>query len=481
MNQRHSRPHLEPEGTTDPVSHGDPESRRRRVIPAIVLAVAACVIFTLLSDGCRHFAREENVPLAAFPGRISQAPQVRMVVKKSAASVQFELRGPFKLYDEQGREIPHSSKKLASVSMSYNGRQLMLGRQPLAPNGRSLTRIRFSPEDLGSLKIDGSVYPGDVEFIGVKGKSALHVVVHLNIENYVCGVLDGEVPVDRWHDEALKAQAVASRTYAMYFMLKNSGQMWDFGRTGREAQQYKPGVVRNARINRAVNLTSGEILTWENMVFPAYFHSSCGGHTLDSAKVFTRKSIEPLRGVPCTWCTESDVGNSYADWKSSYTINTIAARLQRGARNDVHLKAAVKLGSIRSVEVAEKTEDGRITYFLVRGHKSPGKALVLANNFRLAMGASDLRSTKCEMKHSGGRYQFHGAGWGHGVGLCQWGSQGMARDGYRSEDILDHYYPYSRQVKMVYSEPEPVAADETVPAAPGRPVRPDPDADRPKG
>ena len=80
------------------------------------------------------------------------------------------------------------------------------------------------------------------------------------------------------------------------------------------------------RTCQAVNSTSGQVMTWQNRVFPAYFHSSCGGHTLDSAKVFNRISIKPLSGVACKYCSDPKL-NKFAHWKKTYSIGTIAHRL----------------------------------------------------------------------------------------------------------------------------------------------------------
>ncbi len=400
--------------------------------------------------------KEEQAPLAAFPGRIGRAPVVRMAVRTKSTAVRIEVKGPYDIFDGDGALVGSSPRRLAAVFASFDGSQLWLGDLRMSAHGKKLARMRIRPRQLGSLEIDHKIYPGDVELIGVAGTRTLHGVVHMNIEEYVCGVLAGEVPVEKWHDQALKAQAVASRTYAMYYHLVNREKAWDFGRTGREAQQYKPGIVRNSRVNQAVNSTSGQVMTWQNRVFPAYFHSSCGGHTLDSSKVFNRISIKPLSGVVCKYCTDSKL-NKFAHWKKTYSMGTIAHRLDRAAGHMPELRKLRGKGGIRALEVAEQSADGRIVRFRVRVHLSPGSYEFWANDIRLAMGPNDLRSTKCKMTTNKvappSRYYFEGSGWGHGVGLCQWGSLAMARAGYDYQDVVSHYFPYSRIVRMTYDEP----------------------------
>ncbi|HOX07351.1 MAG TPA: SpoIID/LytB domain-containing protein [Planctomycetota bacterium] len=432
----------------------DPETIRRNVTRVVVLAVAAFALVAIFS--CRQLPRSEDVPLHAFPGPFKDAPKVRLIVRQKAQAVNLAVTGPFRLYDGSGAEIPITMKRLAAAPVTFRDRCLAVGSLPLRPNSEDLGRLRIVPEKSGTVEISGQVFPGDVELIGVRGTSTLHVVVHMDIEEYLCGVLAGEVPVDRWNEEALRAQAVASRTYALYYSLRNASDPWDFGMTGREAQEYRPGVSRNAKINLAVNSTRGEVLTWNNMIFPAWFHSSCGGHTVDATAVFTRRHIDALGGAECRWCRQQP-DNKYASWKRDINFTVIADRLAKELSDDPEvgptMRKITKNKPLRSLEVAEKAPDGRITKFLARGPGDPGSVEIRANDVRLAIGPSELPSTNCSMT-PGSRYRFEGAGWGHGVGLCQFGAQGQAQDGRNYQEILATYFPSSRIVKMAYSLPE---------------------------
>jgi stage II sporulation protein D len=456
-----SRPDLAAELAEKP--GGGPDAPRSGVLIVRTSVIVGAFVVLLGIFSCRELPREEDVPLAAFPGRIETAPKIRMVVRRNAGSVPMEVRGAFRVFDERGNEISNRNKKLSRLYVTYNGRHLKLGALPMVVGGDNITRMRIQPREVGSLEVGDKVYPGDVEFIGVPGRQTLHCIIHMNIEEYICGVLAGEVPVDKWHEEALKAQAVSSRTYAMYQHLKNRSKVWDFGPTGKEAQEYKPGIVRNARINRAVNMTSGQVLTWQNRVFPTYFHSSCGGHTLDSSKIFTTMAIKPLGGAPCTWCSDPKLGNKFSAWKKTMSMNSIASRLNKGAGAIPELRKLRGKGGIYALEVAEQDPAGRVTLFRVRVHYAPGSIDCWANDVRIALGTRDLPSTNCKVTTNKlsppTRYYFEGGGWGHGVGLCQWGSLGMARAGYDYQDVLAHYFPYSRIIRMVYDRPEdaPVA------------------------
>jgi stage II sporulation protein D len=494
--KRSSRPVIDPEGPVDGPGSRDPVSRDTMVRAAVIVGA---FIFLMAIFSCRGVERAEDRPLAAFPARVEKAPEVRIVLAERSSAVEMALEGPFRIMDDAGREVFNRNSRLGRLHVSFDGTQIRLGALPMVvrdrpdARGEPMAVIRIVPGEVGSLSINGKVYPGDVEFIGIPGTKTLHCVLHLNIEMYVCGVLGGEVPVDKWHDEALRAHAVVSRTYAMFYHLLNAGKPWDFGATGREAQEFSPGVPRNARVNRAVNGTRGQVLAWNNQVFPAFFHSSCGGHTLDSSHVFTKTSIKPLSGRECTWCLKPELGNKLASWEKRMTMATIASRLAAGGQKNPELARQLRgKGDIYSLEAAERSPDGRVVSFKVRFPYAPGSAVLWANDVRLALGARELPSTKCEMDVSRSAVAFKGSGWGHGVGLCQFGSLGMAMAGNGYQDILAYYYPHSQIVRMGYEETGPGGAEETSgpagngvkapPAPTGRPpVRTKTDADRAGG
>lgn len=422
-----------------------------------MVIVAAALLSLLVIFSCRQQPRNEEIPLYSFPEPYKNEPRIRMLVRQNAPAVTVAVTGSFKLYDSRGALIPNTNSRLARISATYSQRErcLMLGNQPLRPNGDNLERVRISPDESGTLELEGRAYPGELELIAEKKNGTLHAVVRMGLEDYVIGVLAGEVPWETWNEEALKAQAVASRTYALYYSLRNQDALWDFGDTGRYAQQFKPGTLRNSALNRIVGSTAGEVLTWNNMIFPAWFHSSCGGHTADASTVFTRQRIDPLGGVECPWCKEVP-GNKYASWKKELNIanvhNSIGA--SRDLREDPAVGDAIKhIGPVRALEVAGKAPDGRITSFVVRGPYTPGSVEVRANDIRLAIGPSVLPSTNCTMTAAGGRYHFDGSGWGHGVGLCQFGAQGQALKGRSYQDIVATYFPSSRLVKLTYARP----------------------------
>ena len=173
------------------------------------------------------------------------------------------------------------------------------------------------------------------------------------------------------------------------------------------------------------------VYNWE--LFPGYFHSTCGGHTEDINIVFNLRSIPPLSGVDCGYCNKS----KYYNWRTNLKKDEIERKLNN---------AKFKVKKISRI-VTEKTGPGGHPSTIKIEH-SGGTKRVNANEFRLIVGPNNLRSTAFKVKNNGSSLTFAGSGWGHGVGLCQYGTQGMANSGFKWYDILKHYYPKIDLVKI---------------------------------
>ena len=145
-------------------------------------------------------------------------------------------------------------------------------------------------------------------------------------------------------------------------------------------------------------------------LFPGYFHSTCGGHTEDVNLVFNLKSILPLSGVDCGYCNKS----KYYTWKKEFGMDEIERKLSSAQIEDI------------SDIVAENIGPGGHCSTVMIEHQGGAKSFN-ANAFRLMIGPNNLLSTAFKIKNNGDSVTFEGKGWGHGVGLCQYGMQNMAR------------------------------------------------------
>ena len=254
-----------------------------------------------------------------------------------------------------------------------------------------------------------------------------------------------------WHAEALKVQAIIARTYCLHIKRRfGRTRSWDLNK-GQAHQVYRGVDAEHPRIWDAVDHTRGQCLTGQGTddayaIFPTYYSAICGGHTENSQHVFG-DSFVPLSGVACSYCQDVAKLGQYLWPMAQYPKKTVSDRI---------LRRYAKLGSLGSiVELSPATQSdyagyARITSFKLTGVN--GKTDYLrAEDLRLTVDPSgrEIQSTVCRIADWGDQWAFIGGrGWGHGVGMCQCGAQGLAKHGSTYQDILQHYYPGSRIVSI---------------------------------
>jgi stage II sporulation protein D len=292
-----------------------------------------------------------------------------------------------------------------------------MGRQPI--------RVSSSGEQV---KVNGKAYRGTIE-IRKKGNGTLLVINDLDLESYLLGVVAAEIPAD-WEMEALKAQAIASRTYALY-QKRNAGRRPYHILATVDSQMYLGKRGERQRAAMAVEKTRGMILTYHGEVIPAFYHASCGGHTEDALELWGID--EPyLKGVDCDCQNIS----TYGSWEKRVTMAGIIGALRR---------EGYRLGEIGSVEIGKLTAAGRVKTVLFR--HAGGTTSVPAETLRATLGYSSLPSIFFEPEIIDREVVLSGRGLGHGVGLCQWGAKEMAQRGADFQAILAYYYPGAALVR----------------------------------
>ena len=249
----------------------------------------------------------------------------------------------------------------------------------------------------------------------------------LNLADYVMGVLAGEMRND-WPMEALKAQAILARTFVLKFISEKQSKYdgADISTDISEAQAYAPDQI-NERIEKAVSETRGQVLSAGGELPYAWFHAHSGGKTELPVEGLDYDQENPsyLRVVESP---DSDSApTTVKNWSATFTANQVA----RAAK-----EAGVDVGStVTSIEAGKKSESGRTIYFLINGRQVSAPAL------RLQLDSTVLKSTlisSVELKD--GRVTFTGSGYGHGVGMSQWGAYALALDGRTAEEIISWYY-----------------------------------------
>jgi stage II sporulation protein D len=331
----------------------------------------------------------------------------------STGSFQYQLRKGGKRYS-----IKNSVRVRALGRAMIFGQKSFKGEVIVVPSGSSDT-----------LKINGRRYRGALVFHPL-GRGRYDIVEYVDLESYLYGVLPKEVD-PKWPMEALKAQAVVSRTYALANKSQAPEERYDLMDSVYD-QVFGGLEVESPSSNQAVDATRGEILVdGAGKPLQSYFHSSCGGRTERPEHVWKSPAQnEAFGSVEDLFCQE----DPHYRWTLELSYATIRRRCQR---------AGIRIREIRKIEVVRKSPSGRAEMIALKTAR--GTVEVPGNRFRLAIGADLLRSTLLvELKAGKKSAVFVGKGWGHGVGLCQWGTRGRAMAGQSHQEILKAYYPGSK-------------------------------------
>ena len=266
-----------------------------------------------------------------------------------------------------------------------------------------------------------NIYAGKI-FI-VPAQNTFLLVEHADLETYLYGVLPYEMSYS-WPLEALKAQAVAARTYTLKTIETIKNKYFDLYSDVR-SQMYKGGGKQYPSVRTAVDETKSKVLMYNNRLFYTYYHGNCGGGTDDVTSWDTAaKSIKPLSGASCAY----DAHSKNHQWKS----DILYAKAATYAKN-IGLE-----GKLKNIKIARKTSSGRATLLTLQTSK--GTKNVPCNKFRLAVGLKSCKITHISFPVKG-YIHFEGYGYGHGIGMCQDGAHGMAKAGKKYDQILKHYYP----------------------------------------
>ncbi len=306
------------------------------------------------------------------------------------------------------------------------------GRLRLLETGDELERALVLPADAAELlSADATPYRGVMEVLPAEG--ALVTVVNVvQLEDYLRGVVPNELAPEAFPQiEALKAQAVAARSYVLAHLGDYRSRGYDVCATAA-CQVYRGPASEHRLTDRAVLETRGIVATWRGRAIHAFYTSTCGGHTEAGTAVFGDRAPY-LRGVACP--TERPLADDSADrggrWEVRLTPGDVARAVARYG----------SVGQVLDLVPNRVGVSGRVVELRVVG--SEGQLDLLGQRVRLGLGLRESLFVLRKESSANGvleRFVITGKGWGHGVGLCQVGASGMARAGASFEDILKHYY-----------------------------------------
>jgi len=367
-------------------------------------------------------------------------PEITVGVFERQEKIQISAENGFAIYDISSKKVEvfkRWNKSVLDVSVTERGFGFL--------THRNLRHIEIVPFRKHPIHVNKMVFRGILR-IREDRFGKMTVINVLDVESYLYGVIKSEMLLNS-PIEALKAQAVVARTYAIRNQdkfLKDLG----FGLTRDVRSQVYNGVLDEHDLAiQVVDATRGRILTHEGQPISAYYHSACGGATQDSGTWGNR--IAYLKATDCKYC------ENYKDLHWEYELSL------RDLTNKLREKGHV-LSNISDVKLSKDAFGRVIRVELVH---ADGTMKMNANHLRTLLGPNVLRSTMFNdlsrqsgdtdpaekaidqilnsfmSRMNGDRsIRWHGKGFGHGVGLCQWGAKGLANKGYNFENILKYYY-----------------------------------------
>jgi len=249
----------------------------------------------------------------------------------------------------------------------------------------------------------------------------------MKMEEYIAGVVAGEMKAD-WPIEALAAQAILARTFTVQ-AIEEKGGVPERGTQAstdiKEFQAYNAKEI-NDNVKRAVEMTRGMVITYQGKAINSWFHASAGGITAMAKEGLDYKKDEP----PYIKSVQSPDDLAPADVKN-WTVTFSKQEIM-----DVLAKQGKKVSSIDSFAIGDKGPSSRATTFVINGDTR-----VSAPEVRIGLGSTKLKSLLLDkVEVTGDNVSFTGKGYGHGVGMSQWGAHKMAKDGKKPEDIVGFYF-----------------------------------------
>jgi stage II sporulation protein D len=406
------------------------------------LAVSASILMVLLF-GCRRKGQP------AQPSTISELeqPRVRVLLVNNVTRCLFSCEGPVFVTTAEP-VLPQAHFETVEKAVNI---ELSDGRISFGGWGCQSDKLQITPDNDSVFTLNGIRYRGELEVIIAGDANSFDVVNIVGTEEYLAGVIGAEMP-SYWEPQALEAQAIAARTYCLYIKQRfGMNRHWDVRKTAAH-QMYRGVSEETPAVWKAIKNTAGEVLVCKQPdktedIFPSYYASTCAGHTENSKNVFG-DTYEPLAGVPCKYCLEI-TKKEFLNWPA---VNMTAEQLDKKLFE--RYPKLQKLGSIEQIStISPSRYDGltRLTWIKLGGADGSSDTL-RAEDFRLALDHRGLKikSAAFEIRKTATGWAFtSGKGYGHGVGMCQCGAEGMARKGKNTEEILSYYYPGAK-IKKLY-------------------------------
>ncbi len=375
-------------------------------------------------------------------------PFVRVLLDTVKDNVKLSGTTSFSLECFRGEEsyVYHGSKAI-TVKQNNGTMSVYLADGKI---GDKYTEILISPRgNRGYLTYNKTKYRGMIRVLSRGRKIQVINVIHM--DDYLLGVVPPEIGFFKGEVvEAIKAQAVAARTYAMSHINQYPDEEYDM--KADVSDQVYLGVDSEIDVvSKAVNDTRGFVMKYRGKLINAYYHSTCGGYTDDIEDVWEKRDMPYLRAVAdenCKW-------SKYYNWKESFTRDQLKLMIEQYLSSERGRR--IKIGKITDIFVKSTTSGGRVAQLEVMTENHSYKfgrdkirwVFKRASNPEMILQSARF-DIKLKRKSNGEieRIDLIGGGYGHGVGMCQCGAIGMSRKGEIFQNILKHFYTNIDLVKM---------------------------------
>jgi len=361
--------------------------------------------------------------ISAYDNAYAAIPTVRVRVFDNISTLHIEGHD-LQLIDTYKNLYIYKKHGLSYIIVSAGSRGIIVNKKLYSAR---LVTLLFSD---GIVKINNKSLRGHLEISDTDNRRLI-VVNEINLESYVAGIVNAEMP-HTWPIEALKAQAVVARSYALWQKARHLNNYYDMN-SGFMDQVYLGVTSEDRKGWKAVNSTRGQIITYKGKPILAMYHSMCGGETENSEDAIGYK-YSYLRAVKCGFCRTAP--GFY--WRYSISFGNLAHRL---------ITNGYLLSKVYGFKIMKRSRTHRV--MIARITTDHGKIDLDGARLRKIMGYVKLRSTLFWIRIKGKEILFHGRGFGHGVGMCQWGAYNMAKKGYNYKQII-HFYYTDVKIKKLY-------------------------------
>lgn len=411
-----------------------------------IIRGAIFVLLTLLFWSCGSVPGLQEEVMETY----IKVPFVRVLLQDQSGKIEIAGDGSFAIeclqFDKQ--TIYYSSQPIRIENGYENLRVINKTGDWIAEN---LTEVNIIPRGKGNrIKVGNRRYRGIMKIIPHGLNIRLINIIHM--EDYLKGVVPPELgPRVKEEFASIEAQAVAARTYAMAHLQQYAAEPFDV-KSSIIDQVYEGVNAEKENVNNAIKSTAGSVIMYQDEMIDAFYHSTCGGMTDDIVDVWDKVEapyLKPVADTACSW-------SKYFSWQESFTGDQLRARLEKYLSQERGRE--IRIAPITNVRVLSRTAGGRInrlqittennTYSFYKdrirwviGRASSSDLILPSANFKVTIKRdSDGRAN---------RIIFDGAGYGHGVGMCQCGAIGLSRQGWAYADILEHFYT-GVEIKKLY-------------------------------